>query len=131
MTSDAPQIRGPAYLLGWVPVQQRSTSCCAAPGTRVRSCRVSHLFGETGAERMRRIDPEDLELLGEERQLLERERERAVVRMAFDVGIELRGEEIALDHIALELGHVDAVGGETAERLVERGRHVAHPEQER
>src|SRR4029077_14771528 len=51
--------------------------------------------------------------------------------MAFDVGIELRGEEIALDHVALELGHVDAVGGEAAERLVERGRHVAHPEQER
>src|ERR1700674_5982725 len=68
----------------------------------------SHLLGETGAKRMRRIDPEDLELLGEERQLLERERKRAVVGMALDVGIELRGEEIALDHVALELGHVDA-----------------------
>src|SRR5712692_3160040 len=88
-----------------------------------------YLLLERGAERMRRIDPEDLQLLGEERQLLERE--RAVVRMAFDVGIELRREEIALDHVALELGHVDAVGGEAAERLVERGRHVAHPEQER
>src|ERR1700693_4565286 len=93
--------------------------------------RSLHLLGETGAERMRRIDPEDLELLGEERQLLECERERAVVGMAFDVGVELRGEEIALDHVALELGHVDAVGGKTAERLVERGRNVAHPEQER
>src|SRR6266705_169163 len=77
-----------------------------------------YLLLEGGAERMRRIDPEDLQLLGEERQLLERERERAVVRMAFDVGIELRGEEIALDHVALELGHVDAVGGEAAERVV-------------
>src|SRR5947209_18690943 len=77
-----------------------------------------YLLLEGGPERMRRIDPEDLQLLGEERQLLERQRERAVVWMAFDVGIELRGEEIALDHVALELGHVDAVGGEAAERLV-------------
>ncbi len=46
-----------------------------------------HLLLEGGAERMRRIDPEDLQLLGEERQLLERQRERAVVWMAFDVGI--------------------------------------------
>src|ERR1700675_421245 len=94
-------------------------ACCAAPGTRAQSCGVSHLLGEAGAKRMRRIDPEDLELLGEERQLLECERERAVVGMALDVGVELRGEEIALDHVALELGHVDAVGGETAEPLVE------------
>src|SRR5881397_3755893 len=89
-----------------------------------------HLLSERGAERMCRIDPEDLELLGEERQLLERERERAVVGMAFDVGVELRGEEIAFDHVALELGHVETVGGKTAERLVERGRNVAYPEHE-
>ena len=48
--------------------------------------------------------------------------------MAIDVGVELGREEIAVDHVAFELGHVDAVGGEAAERLVERGGQVAHPE---
>ena len=48
--------------------------------------------------------------------------------MAVDIGVELRGGEIAVDHVAFQLGHVDAVGGEAAERLVERGRKVAHPE---
>ena len=38
--------------------------------------------------------------------------------------------ERALELVALELGHVDAVGGEAAHRLVERGRHVAHAEDE-
>src|SRR6266545_3862535 len=77
---------------------------------------------EGGAERMRRIDAEDLQLLGEEGELLERQRERALVGVAFDVRIELRREEIAFDHVALELGHVDAVRREAAESLVERGR---------
>ena len=79
---------------------------------------------------MRRVDAEDVELLGEEGELLQREHQRAVVRVALDVGVELRGEEVAADHVALELGHVDAVGGEAAHRLVERGRHVAHAEHE-
>ena len=38
---------------------------------------------------------------------------------------------MAVDHVALQLGHVDAVGGEAAERLVERGRQVADVEDER
>ena len=56
--------------------------------------------------------------------------EALVVGMAIDIGIELRGEEIAVDHVAFELGHVDAVGGKAAHRLVERRRHVAHAEDE-
>src|SRR5476651_2372327 len=87
-------------------------------------------FLESLAERMRWIDTDDFQHLGEEGEFLQRERQAAVVRMALDVDIELGREKTPLDHVALELGHIDAVGGETAERLVERGRHVAHPEQE-
>src|SRR4051794_9025409 len=81
---------------------------------RVRRIGSGLHFLEGFAERMGRIDAEDRQLLGEKRQLLQREHQPAVVGMTFDVGIELRGEEIALDHVAFELGHVDAVGGETA-----------------
>ena len=48
--------------------------------------------------------------------------------MAFGVDIELRRREAAIDQIGFQLGQVDAVGGETAERLVERGGHAADPE---
>src|SRR5262250_2863809 len=71
-----------------------------------------------GAERVRCVDAEDLEVAGKEGELLERQLEAGVLRVPLDVGVELRGEEIALDHIALELRHVDAIGGEAAERLV-------------
>ena len=37
-------------------------------------------------------------------------------------------KKFAVDHVAFQLGHVDAVGGKAAERLVERGGQVAHPE---
>src|SRR5436190_10764543 len=121
-----------------------SRRCCASPAVllrataapperkarRVRRIGSGLYFLEGLAERMRRIDAEDRQLLGEERQLLQREHEAAVVGMAFDVGIELRGEEIALDHIAFELGHVDAVGGESAHGLVKRRRHVLDSEHE-
>ena len=50
--------------------------------------------------------------------------------MAFNVGIEPRCSERAVDHVALELGHIDAVGGKATHRLVERGRHVTHAEDE-
>src|SRR3970040_263070 len=81
---------------------------------------------------MRRVDAENLQRIrpGNEFQLVERELEAALRRMPLDIGIELRGREAAADHIALKLGHVDAVGGETAERLVKRGGNVAHLEHE-
>ena len=50
--------------------------------------------------------------------------------MAFDISIELGCGETAAELITLQLGHVDPVGGKTAHRLVERRRHVAHPEDE-
>ena len=37
---------------------------------------------------------------------------------------------MAADHVALQLGHVDAVGREAAERLVERGGNILHLEHE-
>src|SRR6202789_810107 len=85
-------------------------------------------LAEGGAERMGRIDADDAEFAGEEFQLLQRKGEVPVVRMAVDIGVELRGKEIAVDHVAFELGHVDAVGGKAAHRLVERRREVAHAE---
>ena len=78
------------------------------------------------------IDAEDLQRirLREECQLFERELEAGVVGMALDIGIELGGRERAFQHVAFELGHVHAVGGEAAQRLVERRRNVAHLEHE-
>src|SRR5579871_5834041 len=73
-----------------------------------------------GAELARRIDAEHLDLAAEEPELLEREAHRALVGMAVGVGVELGGREMAADHVALELGQIDAVGREAAERLVER-----------
>src|SRR5688572_21519390 len=54
----------------------------------------THALLEGGAERMRGVDAEDLHLLRVERQFLEREHQAAVLGMAFDIGIELGGEEI-------------------------------------
>src|SRR5581483_11061568 len=79
---------------------------------------------------MRGVDAEDLHLAGEEAKLVERELHGPVLRMALDVGVELRGGEAAAQHVALELRHVDAVGGEAAHGLVERRRHVPHAENE-
>src|SRR6516165_4123686 len=74
------------------------------------------------------IDADDTEFAREELQFLERKGKALVVRMAVHIGKELRREEIAVDHVALELGHVDAVGRKAAERLVKRGRQVSDAE---
>ena len=74
------------------------------------------------------IDAQHRQFLGEEGKFFKREHERTIVWMSLDVRIELRGEEIAANHIAFEFGHVHAVGSEPSERLVERSRHVTHPE---
>src|SRR2546421_10682578 len=86
------------------------------------------LLAERLPERMPGIDADDTKLAREELQFLQRKSEALVLGMAVDVGIELRGGEFAVDHVAFQFRHVDAVGGETAERLVERGRQVAYPE---
>ena len=106
-----------------------SVAMAVTSGMTVTSVLV-RLLAERRAERMAGIDPDDAEFAREEFQLLQREGEVLVVGMAVDIGIELRGEEIAVDHVAFQLGHVDAVGGKAAHRLVERGGQVAHPENE-
>src|SRR5271166_5869095 len=90
---------------------------------------LSDGFLERGPERMRRIDAENLHFLGVEGELLEGKDDVAVLRVALDIGIELGREKVALDHVAFELRHIDAVGREAAERLVQRRRNVANPEQ--
>src|ERR1700682_901713 len=95
---------------------------------RARARASIQRLAERRAERMAGIDPDNAEFAREEFQFLQRKGKVLVLGMAIDVGVELRGEEIAVDHVAFQLGHVDAVGGKTPHRLVERGRQVAHPE---
>src|SRR3954447_16827196 len=76
------------------------------------------------------VDAENGHFTGEKREFLKCELHRALVRMTLDIGIELRVGEMAVEDVALELGDVDAIGGETAQRLVERRRHRAHLEDE-
>src|SRR5436190_23826322 len=87
-----------------------------------------HRLAERRAEGLRGVDADDAEFSREEFQFLQRKGKAAVVGMAVDIGVELGREEFAVDHVAFQLRHIDAVGGETAERLVERGGKVAHPE---
>src|SRR5262249_6783143 len=85
---------------------------------------------ELGAEPAPRIGAKRRHLARKEVELLHGELDRPLVRMAFDIGIEHGGIERAFELVGLELRHVDPVGGEAAERLVERSRHVAHAEHE-
>ncbi len=50
--------------------------------------------------------------------------------MALDVCHEHGGGEFVAHHVAFQPGHVDAVGGEAPQGLVQRGGHVADPEDE-
>ena len=76
------------------------------------------------------VGAEHAQFLAVERQLLERAVDRRIARRADDVGVEHRRREARALLVAFELGHVDAVGGEAAERLVERGGDVLHLEHE-
>src|SRR5262245_24669217 len=92
---------------------------------------IMYLFGEfvgLGAVAARGIGTQDLELGGEERQLLQGTRHGRIVRMPLALRVEHGGEEAAIELIALELRHIHAIGGKAAHGLVERGRHVPHPE---
>src|SRR5579864_9745642 len=62
------------------------------------------------AQRRGRVDAEHRQLRGEEGQFFERELDAFILRMAFDVGVELRRIEGAAELVGLELRHVDAVG---------------------
>src|SRR5471032_718833 len=99
-------------------------------GMESSSTGARRCFPSLAAERMGRESAERLELAREELQLLQRKLQAALLGMAFDLGIELGLLEMRAAQIALELHDVDAVGGEAAQRLVERGGHALHPEQE-
>ena len=62
------------------------------------------------------IDAHDVHLAGKKGQFLKRQLQAALAWMGFDFGKELGGGEFAADHVAFELGHVDAIGREAAER---------------
>src|SRR5450631_1722148 len=79
-------------------------------------------------ERMRRIDAEDFQFLAKEGEFLQGTGKRRLFWVRLDIGQELGRGEFPFDHIAFELGHIDAIGGETAERLVKRRWHIADPE---
>src|SRR5690606_4604387 len=75
------------------------------------------------------IDPQYAHFAREEPQFLQRILHAGIVRVTLNVGVELgRGKGAEL--VALQLGHVDAVRGKASHGLVERRRHVAHPEDE-
>src|SRR5436189_768296 len=93
------------------------TGCC---GTVVSGARPRRRFPAFAPEGIGREGAERLELLGEERELLERELQAALLGMALDFGIELRLLEMRAGEIAFQLDDVDAVGREAAQRLVER-----------
>ena len=79
---------------------------------------------------MRGIDAEHADFFAVERELLKRAGQSCAVGVAVDIGEELRRRERAADHVAFELGHVDPVRREAAERLVKSGRNVADAEHE-
>ena len=55
---------------------------------------------------------------------------RRILRVPVDIGEELGRREFAALHVALELRHIHAVGGEAPEPFVERSGHVAHAKDE-
>src|SRR6516164_9611665 len=72
------------------------------------------------AQQVGGIDPEDLDLARKELELLERQHQRAILGMRLDIGVELRRRKGTADHVAFELGHIDAIGRKPAQGLVER-----------
>src|SRR4029077_4686723 len=106
-----------------------SNECLRKPNTTPGV--ASRLFGslfESLAEPVLGIDAKNFQRfwLRDEFKLLQRQFEAALLWMTLDISIKLRGGKAAVDHIAFQLGHIDAVGGETAERLVQRRRNVAY-----
>ena len=79
---------------------------------------------------MRGIHAQNFQHVGEITQLFQSAFDRRIIGVAFDVCIELGGGEGTADHIAFQLGHVDAVGREAAHRLVQRCGNVADFEDE-
>src|SRR6516164_11189233 len=110
-----------SLLIGYVSLKRRKIR-------RRRSLLTPGCLSERIAEPVPRIDAKYLQRfrLRHEFELFQRQFERALFRMALDIDVKLRRREAAIDHIAFQLGHIDAVGGEPAKGLVQRRRNVAH-----
>ena len=72
------------------------------------------------------IGAEDFHLAGIVVEVLEGQLHMGLIGVPLDIGVELGLGELAVDHEAFQPRHVDAVGGEAAQRLVDGGGHVAH-----
>src|ERR1043166_3714591 len=77
-----------------------------------------------------RVDTQHRDFVREEVKLVERVLHGFIVRVAFDIDMELRRREALVDDVAFQLRKVDAVGREAAKGLIEGGRHAAHAEHE-
>src|SRR5580700_6399192 len=108
------------------PVGRVNRICNVRRTFAASSLLIAKFLFESLAESMRGIDAENSQCLRlrDEFKLFERQFDRAILRMALHVGIELGGGKTAADHVAFELGHIDAVGGEAAQRLVQRRRDI-------
>src|ERR1700689_2545861 len=66
---------------------------------------------------MRGVHAQNTHFAGKELELLQRPCERRVFWVPVDIGEELGRGELAAFHVALEFGHIHAVGSEPAKRL--------------
>src|SRR5579859_6210473 len=91
------------------PAMPSRTRCCGAGWRRAEGLNLAAAGAAVGAEE---AHPARIE-----GQLLQRAGDAGLVGMAFDVGVEFGRLEGAAALVAFQLGHVDAVGGEAAQRL--------------
>src|SRR4029077_1544174 len=97
-------------------------SVLSAPAHRtdpLRSALLPLLFARRDALRVRRVDAEDFDLGRKEGELLEGQFEGAILGVSLDISIKLGRREPPADHVAFELGHVDAISRKPAHGLIE------------
>jgi hypothetical protein len=75
---------------------------------------------------MHGIGPDDMHIAAVEAQFLHCALHGQAFRVAFDLGIKGCRIEIAIAHIGLDLHQIQAIGGKTAQSLIEGGRQAAH-----
>src|ERR1700745_1716445 len=99
-----------SLLIGFVSLKRREIRQTRSLFAR-RRCLVERV-----AEPMPGIDSKYLQRfrLRHKFELFQRQFERALFRMALDIDVKSRRGETAIDHIAFQLGHVNAVGGKPA-----------------
>src|ERR1700744_6109327 len=85
---------------------------CSAVGSTAALQSRERSIARLAAKGMRWVNAQNAHFAGKELELLQRPRERRILGMPVDIGEELSRGEFAALHVALELGHIDAVGGE-------------------